>query len=61
VLRLTLLLRAQQPENLGYSSAQHYLDDLQRKSVQGQVAYEKRKELQRRLRLKKVPQSLSLP
>jgi len=41
------------PENPGYASSQHYLDDLQRKSVEGQIAYEKRKAIQRRLRMKK--------
>ena len=45
---------SQEPENPGFASSQHYLDDLQRKSVQGQIAYEKRKAVQRRLRMKKV-------
>lgn len=53
-LSVLLLGSSQTPENPGYASSQHYLDDLQRKSVEGQIAYEKRKAIQRRLRMKKV-------
>ena len=54
-LHADLKRHEQEPSNVGAAAAQHYLDDLQRKSVAGQLAYIKRKQIQRRLRMKKVP------
>jgi len=49
-----MYLLLQEPSNEGFASSQRYLDDLQRQSVAGQIAYEKKKGIQRRLLMKKV-------